>query len=58
MKKLSNLFQGKKTYITAAVLFVIGGLNANGVEIPAYVYELLGAFGIIAARSAVAKLQK
>lgn len=56
ISKLVDFFDGKKSYLTAAALFVIGGLTANGVEVPTYIYEILAAFGIVAARSAINKI--
>lgn len=58
MQNILNFIDGKKTYITGVILFVLGGLTAVGVEIPTYVYEMLAAFGIVAAKSALTKLEK
>ena len=46
---------GKKTYIVAVAIFVLGGLQASGIAIPEYVYVLLGALGITTLRSGVKK---
>jgi len=45
MGKILNFVNGKKTYITAFVVFVCGGLMALGIEIPEYVWVVLGALG-------------
>ncbi len=44
-----------KTFWTAVILFLIGGLEAINVSIPPYALEMLTAFGLYAVRDAVAK---
>ncbi|MCE5277213.1 MAG: hypothetical protein ABFD92_16920 [Planctomycetaceae bacterium] len=55
MKSILEWFEGKKTYITAAVTFVLGGLQALGVEVPAWLYAVLASLGITFLRSGVEK---
>jgi len=57
MSKLLEFINGKKVYILAVLTFVIGGLQASGIAIPEYVWTLLGALGLGAARSAMKKLE-
>jgi hypothetical protein len=51
--KILAWFNGKKTYITAAVAAVCAVLQANGVMIPEWVYALLAAVGITFVRAAI-----
>lgn len=53
MKSIQTFLQGKKTYITAAAIFVLAGLQAVGVSIPDWVYPILGSLGLGALRAAV-----
>jgi len=55
MKRLLGWLDGKKTYITVAATFIIGGLQALGYEIPAWVYALLAAAGVGFLRRGVTK---
>ena len=55
MQNLIALISGKKTYIVAAVTFVLGGLQAVGYPVPEYVYPILGALGLGALRAGVSK---
>lgn len=50
-----TFLQGKKTYLIAAAAFIIGGLQALGVDIPAWIYTMLGSLGLGALRAGVAK---
>lgn len=50
-----TFLEGKRTYIVGAVTFVIGGLQALGVDIPVWVYPMLGSLGLAALRAGVAK---
>jgi len=50
--------KGKKTYITAAAMFIIGGCRATGWLDPATadtILEMLAAVGLITLRAGVAK---
>ena len=47
--------RGKKTYIVAAVAFVMAGLPAAGITIPVWVVPLLGALGLGTLRAGVGK---
>lgn len=56
MNKLRNFFDGKKAYITSAVIFIVGGLKALGYEIPdEIVVMLLGLLGA-SLRSGISKV--
>lgn len=55
MSKVVEWLNGKKTYITAIVIGVCAALQASGIEIPEYVYVLLGAFGLGAVRAGIKK---
>jgi len=55
LEKIGALLQGKKTYIVAALIFVVGGLQASGVVIPDIVWPILGALGLGAVRSGIEK---
>ena len=56
MAKIVQFLKGKKSYIVAAVTFVIGGLQAVGYPIPEWVFPLLGAAGLSTLRSGMIKL--
>lgn len=53
--KLVNFLKGKKTYIVGTVVFILGGLQAIGVEVPAEAFTLLGALGLWTLRAGVSK---
>ena len=55
LEKLGKLLQGKKTYVIVALTFIGAGLQAVGVEIPTFVWTLLGAMGLGAIRSGINK---
>ncbi len=55
MQKMIEWLKGKKTYFIVAATFVVGGLQACGVEIPGWVYVLLAAVGGGALRAGVDK---
>ena len=52
---LGSFLKGKKTYLIVAATFVLGGLGACGVGIPAWVYTLLAAAGLGSLRAGVDK---
>ena len=52
MKSLRKFFEGKKTYIVGAIVFVLGGLQALGYPVPEELYALFGALGLITLRAA------
>lgn len=55
MARLLEILKGKKTYIVAVIVFVLGGLDALGyTEITATVYALLGALGLASLRDGIA----
>ena len=55
LAKIDKLLQGKKTYIMAFLVGVVGALKYLGIEIPDVVWPILGALGLGALRSAVNK---
>lgn len=57
MTSITALLSGKKTYIIGAIIFVIGGLQALGIQIPADVLTLLGSLGLLSLRASIAKTQ-
>ena len=52
MDKIMKFLEGKKTYITMAVIAVLGGIGAlneagvTNVQVPEYVFTLLALLGI------------
>jgi hypothetical protein len=50
-----NWTNGKKTYITAAVTFIVGGLMAAGITIPPWLLVMLGSSGLGFLRLGVSK---
>lgn len=50
--KFIKYLRGKKTYIVAAITFVLGGLDALGYPVPPELYALLGSLGLITLRLA------
>ena len=50
-----KFLKGKKTYITAAVTGGVAAAQVLGVEVPAGVLTLLGAFGLYSVRSAISR---
>jgi hypothetical protein len=57
MNKLKNLLSGKKTYLVSAVIFLVGGLQALGIEIPTELYAILGSLLGVTLRSGIAKAE-
>ena len=53
--KLEAALQGKKTYIIGVLIGVAAVLGYYQIEIPAYVWQILGALGLGAVRSAIEK---
>lgn len=53
---LDELFAGKKTYITAALIAAGAIAQALGYVVPEYVWALLGALGLGSVRAAVGKV--
>lgn len=53
-----KFLKGKKTYITAAVIIIVGVLRAYNVEIPPYVWAALSALGLGFLRAAVSKAER
>jgi hypothetical protein len=55
MSDFFDFLEGKKTYLTAIVTAIIAGVQALGVEIPQWIYAILGALGLGALRAAVTR---
>lgn len=55
---MQEFIDGNKTYLTAAVTLVLGGLSFAGVEVPPWVLYVLSAFGLYAVRDAVGKVER
>ncbi|WP_457798114.1 hypothetical protein [Methylocystis sp. S23] len=58
MEKLAALLDGKKTYFTVFGIFVAGGLQALGYELPSWVWTMLGGASAGSLRLAIAKIEK
>lgn len=50
--------EGKKTYLVAFVVALVGLLQAFGVAMPEWLMYVLAALGITTARQAIAKIEK
>lgn len=57
MNKVRNFLEGKKSYITAVVIFVVGGLKALGYDVPEGVIEMLFAVLGITIRLGISKVE-
>jgi small-conductance mechanosensitive channel len=57
MQAILEFLSGKKTYIVAVVVAVIGLLQACGVDLPESVITILAAFGLASVKSAVKKAE-
>ena len=55
MGKVLELLNGKKSYIVAVIVAGVALLTAFGVEVPDWVYGILGAFGLGFLRAGVKK---
>ena len=55
---LKKILQGKKTYIIAIVVGIIAALKSQGIDIPEWVFAMLGALGLTALRAAVSRTIK
>ena len=53
MEQLLKFLDGKKTYIIAILAGVAATLQVLGIEIPPYVWTILGALGLGAVRDAI-----
>lgn len=58
LEKIGKYLQGKKSYITAALIGIAGALQHLGINIPEIVWPILSAFGLGAVRSAINKMKK
>lgn len=52
---MTNLIEGKKTYVTAAVMLALAIAQYAGVEVPEYAWVGLNALGLGFLRQAVGK---
>ena len=50
---MTNILDGKKTYIAAAIAAAVAAAQVLGYTVPDYVLTLLGAFGLYGIRSAI-----
>lgn len=55
MNTIRDWLKGKKSYIVAAGIFIVGGLRASGVEIPEWIFGALAAAGLAAIRAGIQK---
>lgn len=55
LEKIGAWMQGKKTYIVAILVGLLGAAQALGYVVPEYVWAILGALGLGAVRSGIAK---
>ena len=55
--KIWDAINGKKSYLVALLVAIRGLLEAYGIHIPAVVDSLLAAFGIVAVKSALEKIE-
>lgn len=55
LSKVEGLLEGKKTYIVSALVAIGAVLQYQGVVIPEFVWSILAALGLGAARSAINK---
>lgn len=53
--EMFKFLEGKKTYLTALAIFVLGGLQASGAPIPEWIYPILAALGLGALRAGIKK---
>ena len=58
MSKVLDFLKGKKTYLIIATGFIVGGLQAVGVDIPPYVYGILGGLGLWTFKAGVNRIEK
>jgi len=58
VKNLIEWLKGKKTYIIAVIVGVVGALNYLGIIIPEWIYALLAAIGLGTIRAAISKTEK
>ena len=58
LAKIEKALSGKKTYLIVVIVAIGAGLKMLGIEIPEFVYPILGALGLGAIRSAVSKIEK
>lgn len=58
VKKVFSFLAGKKSYIISVVIFVLGGLQANGVDVPEEVYVMLSALLGVSLRAGISKTSR
>jgi hypothetical protein len=54
---IKGFLDGKKSYIVSVVIFVLGGLQAVGVNIPTEVYAILGSLLGASLRAGIGKVE-
>ena len=57
MEKLLKIIDGNKTYIISGLAIIGIIIEAQGITIPTYVWQVLAVFGLGAVRSAMKKLE-
>ena len=57
MSKLLEWFKGKKAYIAMVALFIMGGLQANGIEMPEWIFPIIAGLGLGTLRAAIKKVE-
>ena len=57
MKAILTWLNGKKTYIVALTAGILAALQSLGIDIPPFVYVLLGSMGLTTMRRAVKKAE-
>jgi hypothetical protein len=57
MNLIADFLYGKKTYLVSAVIFILGGLQALGVEVPTELYAILGSLLGVTLRAGIAKVE-
>jgi len=57
LEKVQKALEGKKTYIVALLIGAGAVLSYLGVDIPEFVWSILGMLGLGAVRSAVGKIE-
>ena len=48
-----NFFKGKKTYFIGAAIFILGGFQALGFNIPPEIFVFLGGAGLTTLRAGI-----
>ncbi len=57
LKSIEDLLQGKKTYLVALLVGIGAALKVLGIDVPEWIYPILGALGLGAIRSSIGKIE-